>query len=333
MFSSWYSSSSPQKNKEKSKANDNLQLPLHNIGTSATNGNGVTSNLRRLSGASTTSRVRFQDEGETSPISGRSGRQSVDAERDNKNLAPPKSGQTSASRTSPSPSPSRSRDPKTQYDGLFDVRDKDLNDEDMTRIQAGVHAMSMEKAPFVKAMIPGHDSSKRPPDNYYDPFTGELTAKLTPLADGDNKDRERVREDFGGPGSFESQHTSSAIWSQLAKIRDLQSNISNMHIQMEGVGVSGHHSRPFHRRNLSAVDLGLEFSMMEELDTNVDSGGLNALGTDPEVDFDRLAGKLKGREDQIEKIMDTVSSTRLLYSPTHITILARRSVEGYARLS
>lgn len=126
-----------------------------------------------------------------------------------------------------------------------------------------------------------------------------------------------------GQPSTQQPDQSALIWSQLSKIRSLQSEISSLHIQMEGINLGGGgygHNRS-HRRNLSAVDLGVELEMMDEFgdlgpqgsggdDANTlgggRKGGLNTEG-DMDVNFDRLNAKLLSREGDIDRIMKRVS--------------------------
>jgi hypothetical protein len=341
MFSWYHTSNSGNRDKKKDqKSTDYLPLPLHSV-NSAGGTKSAPGTTRRLSNAST-SRVRFQDSESPDTITpggGQSGRPS--AERYHGSVepdAPPRSRRSREREREQGLEQSEGKE--KEYDGLFEFRGDKPNphDEKILQLRAEVDAMKRDKPPFVAAMDPEHwqsrDSSpgaegrpKRPPDNLFDPFTGEMVARLqapnsnTKNANesGSGSDNQKERDDTtstnpNDPHEIKSYKTSSAIWSQLAKIRSIQSDISTLHIQMEGVGAGVGHGpltgRPFHRRNLSTVDLGLEASMMEDLDSDWGLDGNDVgkgFGLSTDVDFERLTGKLKGREEQIDKIMNQVS--------------------------
>lgn len=191
-------------------------------------------------------------------------------------------------------------------------------------MQADVNAMMKDRPAFLKAMDPNPNldggkgsNTKCPPDNFHDPFTGELIPRLQPVSNGGGSNREKDKDnDDSAPSAkvlatLDSYQTSSAMWSQLTKIREL--------------------------RNLSAVDLGLELSMMEDFNLNLDGQGIGGLETSLEVDFDRLTGKLKAREEKIDKIMSNVTLVTHSFRCTSLWLILReiagRFIEGDGRIS
>ncbi|KAI0332012.1 hypothetical protein GY45DRAFT_1223258, partial [Cubamyces sp. BRFM 1775] len=66
----------------------------------------------------------------------------------------------------------------------------------------------------------------------FDPFSGSLVGVMVPK----KGDKEHERD----PASSQFDQTREELWSRLASIRELQSAVASMHVQMEGTGLSDH---------------------------------------------------------------------------------------------
>ena len=112
--------------------------------------------------------------------------------------------------------------------------------------------------------------------NIYDPFNGDPIGLLPPGSSG--------KED-------------NEIWSHLAQVRDLQSEIARMHAQMEGIG---------------DIDRGPSSKQVTS-----DDGGFN-VEDEPKAtqsaEFARLSDRFTQRKEAVEKIMLKVSLEAISYS-------------------
>ncbi|KAI0660342.1 hypothetical protein C8Q70DRAFT_913379 [Cubamyces menziesii] len=66
----------------------------------------------------------------------------------------------------------------------------------------------------------------------FDPFSGSLVGVMVPK----KGDKEHERD----PAATQFNQTREELWSRLASIRELQSAVASMHVQMEGTGLSDH---------------------------------------------------------------------------------------------
>ncbi len=125
------------------------------------------------------------------------------------------------------------------------------------------------------------------PDKIFDPYTGELKASF-PTEPTSRPDSRRPSAEIARQVK---EVDSADVWSHLSHIRELQGELSRMHLQMEGIGA---HGRNVHRRNRSKVDILL----------TSDTGEVE----DRDEDFHRLAGRFKGREEEIDKMMEKLNA-------------------------
>ena len=114
------------------------------------------------------------------------------------------------------------------------------------------------------------------PENMYDPFDGQSIGLMV-------------------PGEFEEEEND--LWSHLAQIRDLQSDIARLHAQMERLGDSGR--------------FGIEQAAEEET-INVEDEGKAAKA----AEFAKLSEQFNERKDAIDTVMAKVpSSFHIKYRP------------------
>lgn len=122
------------------------------------------------------------------------------------------------------------------------------------------------------------------PEPIYDPFTGGLAYIFPPSQDHDSSPFEQAKDE---------------LWSQLSRIRELQSEIANMHTQMEGVGV-GDARKPKRgpQRTHSDTIVGDEWPDLAEVEHEQNKAR--------DAEFASMAQAFEGRHAAIGKIMDKV---------------------------
>jgi hypothetical protein len=156
----------------------------------------------------------------------------------------------------------------------------------------------------------------------FDPFTGALIGDLLP---GDTE------QDRGAENGDD-------LWTHLSKILRLQSDIAEMHVQMEGIGLKkpgvapdkskgeGIHSRPSAG---GAREWG-ENAADERVDEDADEEAEN--NRKREEEFSKLNDKFTGRKDAIDGIMKNVkvTLTALGRHPAHswCLLIAGRTLIG-----
>ncbi|KAH9837021.1 uncharacterized protein C8Q71DRAFT_907077 [Rhodofomes roseus] len=120
----------------------------------------------------------------------------------------------------------------------------------------------------------------------YDPFTGALAGFMTPPAQDHEGSQAMSGADF--------DHTRDELWVHLSRIRELQSEIAGMHLQMEGIGSSDARSA---RRAAGATRRATE-----EWDDPGEAEEQRKAARDAE--FATLAETFKGRRAAIDGIMN-----------------------------
>ena len=153
-------------------------------------------------------------------------------------------------------------------------------------------------------------TSDTSPEPVYDPFSGGLAYILPP----------RSPPEGGDAGGFEQ--SKDELWSQLGRIRELQSEIAVMHVQMEGLGAGdGRVPKKAHTRTPTdnILSEGWPDPMEEEEDKN----------RERDAEFASLAQAFEGRHASINNIMNKVR-TRCVYALAWLNIcaLARRTLES-----
>ncbi|KAI0095045.1 hypothetical protein BDY19DRAFT_62501 [Irpex rosettiformis] len=128
----------------------------------------------------------------------------------------------------------------------------------------------------------GTASPNASPEPIYDPFTGGLAFVFPSSHDRDSSPFEQAKDE---------------LWSQLGRIRELQSEIATMHTQMEGVGVSD--TRKPKRgpaRTHSDTIGGEEWPELAEVEQEQNKVR--------DAEFANLSQAFEGRHTAIGKIMD-----------------------------
>lgn len=128
------------------------------------------------------------------------------------------------------------------------------------------------------------------PEPVWDPSTGNLAYIIPPrLVDGD--------AGGGSPRSFEQ--SKDELWARLGRIRELQSEIAGMHVQMEGIGAGeGRIMKRAHVRTPTDNMLSEEWPEpgQEEEDKKKER----------DAEFSKLAQAFQGRHAAIDDIMTKV---------------------------
>jgi hypothetical protein len=218
---------------------------------------------------------------------------------------------------------------QTPYDGVFQRAHNDVD-------------------AFV-ASIPQHllNIPDNVPDKIYDPYSGELKhAFVSPTLNPDpppsgGGSRRPSAEGSRVPSETrekekEIEVDSADIWSRLSHIRDLQSEVSRLHLQMEGIGPSNHfgsRTGGTHRRNRSKVDLlTSKASKAPSIVSGIGSGEYPFPlddAEDKDADFQRLAGRLRGREEDIERIMERLGVLADAVGDFHALQMPVVKLEGF----
>jgi hypothetical protein len=122
----------------------------------------------------------------------------------------------------------------------------------------------------------------------HDPFAGSLIG-LSIRDDGDHAHNDRTE--------FETRKED--LWSHMGNIRDIQTQIANMHVAMENIGL-GH----------QAVQVSTTASEGERWEDAVEEGEEEGEDKEKEVreeEFTKLANKFHGRKEATENIMRKVT--------------------------
>jgi len=122
-------------------------------------------------------------------------------------------------------------------------------------------------------------------DPVYEPFTGALAGVMTSPVHDHRGSQAMSDADF--------DHTRDELWAHLSRIRELQSEIAGMHLQMEGIGSSDSRSA---RRAAGATRRATE-----EWDDPGEAEELRKAARDAE--FATLAETFRGRRAAIDGIM------------------------------
>lgn len=150
---------------------------------------------------------------------------------------------------------------------------------------------SLERGPGAPSPSQGLRSAAATPNGspepIYDPFTGTLAYVLPAQS----------------PNDVDSSHFEQAkdeLWSQLGRIRELQSEIAVMHVQMEGVGQSDSRPKKGQGRTHSDTIVGEEWPDPEQIEQEQKKAR--------DAEFESLAKAFEGRHTAIGKIMNKARS-------------------------
>ena len=140
-------------------------------------------------------------------------------------------------------------------------------------------------------------------DTFYDPFTGALAGLIRPHPLDQSSEGKKSDTEFN--------QAKDELWCHLGKIRELQSHIAGMHVQMEGLGLNdglrGGPKRP------GAVPPRMGSDSIGVDDWTVGGEEETDLKAENTTEFSRLSESFEGRKVAIDGIMDKV---RLLYAYT-----------------
>ncbi|KZT05851.1 uncharacterized protein LAESUDRAFT_701199 [Laetiporus sulphureus 93-53] len=147
-------------------------------------------------------------------------------------------------------------------------------------------------SPFASNARSDTSSPVPAPNTVYDPFSG------VPI--GATADTRSDQENEFQAKSAKFDHRKDELWSHLARIRELQSEIAGMHLQMEGIGSV--ESRGSKRTTAGAgrMATGTIRAPEEWEDT---AGAEEQQKTTRDADFATLAETFQGRRDAIDGIM------------------------------
>ncbi|TCD67093.1 hypothetical protein EIP91_000556 [Steccherinum ochraceum] len=152
-------------------------------------------------------------------------------------------------------------------------------------------------------------SAQSPPmsstvENVYDPFTGNVAGVLYPRSP-DQFTSTTDSADVGSrkKGSLQFDNAKDSLWTHLARIRDLQSEIAGMHVHMEGIkpsdGGRGGQKRPAGqaaRMHTDTIGAGDEWVDAEQ--------EAKAREKARDAEFTKLAESFEGRRAAIDDIME-----------------------------
>ncbi|KAI0639668.1 hypothetical protein C8Q77DRAFT_1152630 [Trametes polyzona] len=132
----------------------------------------------------------------------------------------------------------------------------------------------------------------------YDPFSGSLVGVMVPRKHDKDHDRDRdaAAEQF--------EQTREELWSRLASIRELQSAVASMHVQMEGTGLNDVRSAKraagvAGRVHSDTIHVGDDW---DEPDGAADAAE-ERLKRARDAEFNDLTETFKGRRKAIDDIM------------------------------
>ena len=149
-----------------------------------------------------------------------------------------------------------------------------------------------DRAGQVDSSAPEEAIKTRVLENMYDPFSGQSIGLLS-------------------PGDFDETHDD--LWTHLAKIHELQSQISVMHMHMENLGTGERLARG-------------ERSADDEAENPEDTAKVAK-----DAEFAKLADQFTGRKEQIDKLMLKVCCLNLLR--VEVLKYSRLSWENYHKRS
>jgi hypothetical protein len=231
------------------------------------------------------------------PLDGPSHASTIDISRPSADLADEKPGQRATTLSTPHDAilaKLQGRRPET------DFQPKEIGDTE-------------ESPPRLNNPYPGRADLSSTSQPLFDPFTGTHVGDL--LAGEDKQD----------PDS----NTEEDLWAHLSKILKLQSDIAEMHIKMEGIGLKkpgpapnkskgGVNRRPSTSEGREWGEGAADEGVDEEADEEAENKRKR------EEEFSRLTGKFTGRRDAIDGIMKNVRfcfpwpllGTLLMLAPT-----------------
>lgn len=132
----------------------------------------------------------------------------------------------------------------------------------------------------------GHQRSRSPNrEAVHDPFSGSIIGLAIPEERDDGVDFESTKDD---------------LWTHMAHIREVQSQIANMHVLMEGIGLGPQGKQGTTGRSVPLVQPSADKWEEDEQDEEAEEKKAR------EQEFARLAEKFNGRREATDNIMNKV---------------------------
>ncbi|GJJ09805.1 hypothetical protein Clacol_004029 [Clathrus columnatus] len=197
---------------------------------------------------------------------------------------PQESQEQAQSQPQPIPEPYIAATPNPHDSAISEIRNGLRQVESLARPQRSTNAVT-EQSP----------SGDTPTEPLYDPATGEQRGTF-------DKTHPASPADSAGPfDNVTAELTNDEVWSHLARIRELQSEIAKMHTHMEGVGDTKH-----------VLDIDVD------VDIDVDSVPTQEEeeAAKRQKEFEKLPRRFKGRSENIEAVMtklDELSKTVMAF--------------------
>ncbi|KAI0361343.1 hypothetical protein OH77DRAFT_1544956 [Trametes cingulata] len=167
----------------------------------------------------------------------------------------------------------------------------------------------------------------------FDPFSGSLVGVMIPRKQDRDNERDAVASQF--------EQTREELWARLASIRELQSAVASMHVQMEGTGVSDLRST-----KRAAGVAGRVHSDTIHVGDNWDEPDGAAEAAEEQrkrardAEFSDLAETFKGRRKAIDDIMgklgelsDALTTFHALPTPTMDFATSRNNTKDSVPMS
>ncbi|CDO73482.1 hypothetical protein BN946_scf185013.g117 [Trametes cinnabarina] len=144
----------------------------------------------------------------------------------------------------------------------------------------------------------------------YDPFSGALVGVMVPKKS--NKDHEH------DPLAAQFDQTREEVWSRLASIRELQSAVASMHVQMEGTGTNDHRGT----KRAAGVPGRVHSDTIHVDDDWDEPDGAADAGEEQrkrarDAEFNDLSETFRGRRKAIDDIMDKLGELSGALSAFH----------------
>ncbi|KAH8102557.1 hypothetical protein BXZ70DRAFT_929042 [Cristinia sonorae] len=142
-------------------------------------------------------------------------------------------------------------------------------------------------------------------EHVYDPFTGNMAGVLYPRPPDQSTSSSANDTESKKKDSLQFDQAKDDLWSHLARIRDLQSEIASMHGNMEGIGLNdggrSGQKRPAHpttRMHTDTIGAGEEWVDAEQEAKEREKAR--------DAEFVKLAESFEGRRGAIDGIVNKV---------------------------
>lgn len=163
------------------------------------------------------------------------------------------------------------------------------HDNNINEIKAGLRQVESLTQVRLNALATSEHTSERPPaEALFDPATGEQRGAF---------DTSNLVLPSEGTAPFEhvtAEQASDEVWSHLARIRELQSDIARMHAHMEGIGDNTH-----------VLDLDVDADIdLDSVPTQEEEEAVKR-----QKEFEKLPRRFTGRSENINAVMTKVRTS------------------------